>query len=183
METQGGVTENQETHIFLDPQQSRHFTEYWMPARELDGVTRANLNAVLYFGRNASGALNLQLNASQSFPNVTIKILNGSNAVYSSTANLSPSATFSYSLPNPSPSLAYTVKVLDSSGNLLISHTEGPYNTLSPSAVTLGNQPVPDLTKSDTDQQVLAHADYEERLQQYVAAESDYQLGVAKFWR
>jgi hypothetical protein len=180
LETQGGVTPNQETHLFLDPQQTSHFTEYWMPARQLDGITRANLNGVLYLGRSGS-SLVAELNANEVFNNAQVKILNGSSVVYSETVNLTPATTYTHTLPNASSNASYTFQLSDVSGNVLLTHTEGLYNAAPASSVTLGAQPAVDLSKSDTDQQVLNRADYNERLQQYVFAESDYNLGVTKF--
>jgi len=47
IEIQGGLFRNQETYAFLEPRQSIHFSEYWMPAREIGGIARANLAGVL----------------------------------------------------------------------------------------------------------------------------------------
>ncbi len=185
LETQGGITVNQETHLFLDPQQARHFTEYWMPARELDGVSRANLNGVLFFGRRntANGSqLVAELNPNRAIPNAGVRILNGSTAIFSETVNLTPAATYTRAIDSPSGSVKYTFQLVDnSSGAILLTHTEGQYDALTPAAVMLGPQPAVDLSKSDTDQQVLARADYNERLQLFAFAEADYALGLQKF--
>jgi hypothetical protein len=59
-EVQGGLFRNQETYAFLDPGQTIHFTEYWMPVRGTGGITRANRAGVVRLdvqGRNASVAI------------------------------------------------------------------------------------------------------------------------------
>ncbi len=45
-EVQGGLFRNQETYAYLQPRQHISFTEYWMPVRDLGGISRANLAAV-----------------------------------------------------------------------------------------------------------------------------------------
>ena len=50
-EVQGGLFRNQETYAFLQPRQHISFTEYWMPVRDLGGISRANLAAVAYLDR------------------------------------------------------------------------------------------------------------------------------------
>jgi hypothetical protein len=84
IETQAGTTPNQETRLWLDPQQASHFTEYWMPVRQLDGVTRANLAGVLYLGRTATSPPTLlaEFEANAPMAGVTVKILNGANTVF-----------------------------------------------------------------------------------------------------
>ena len=51
VEVQGGLFRNQETYAFLEPRQAIKFSEYWMPVRGIGGITRANLNGVLYLNR------------------------------------------------------------------------------------------------------------------------------------
>ena len=47
VEVQAGPMRNQETYAFLEPRQSIHFSEYWMPVRGTGGIARANLKGVL----------------------------------------------------------------------------------------------------------------------------------------
>src|SRR5258708_1767927 len=51
VEVQAGMFRDQETYGFLEPQESRSFSECWIPIRELGGVSRANPNAVLNLSR------------------------------------------------------------------------------------------------------------------------------------
>src|SRR5258708_11675429 len=53
VEVQAGLFRDQETYGFLEPQESRSFTECWIPIRELGGVSRANRHAVLNLNRRA----------------------------------------------------------------------------------------------------------------------------------
>src|SRR5439155_1729602 len=51
VEIQAGLFRNQETYAFLDPQESIHFREYWLPVREIGGFSRANAEAVVHVTR------------------------------------------------------------------------------------------------------------------------------------
>src|SRR5213079_2018997 len=53
IEVQAGLFRDQETYGFLEPQESRSFTECWIPIRELGGVSRANRDVVLHLDRRA----------------------------------------------------------------------------------------------------------------------------------
>src|SRR5438445_9110961 len=60
VEVQSGLFRNQETYAFLEPQESIRFTEYWMPVREIGGITRANPEATLHLSRTpATGGVDL----------------------------------------------------------------------------------------------------------------------------
>src|SRR5712691_5434372 len=61
VEVQAGIFRNQETYGFLQPQESLQFSEYWMPVRQIGGVTRANLDAVVYVTRAAAPGGNVDL--------------------------------------------------------------------------------------------------------------------------
>ena len=41
VELQAGLFRNQETYGMLEPQEQVRFSEYWLPARDLGGITRA----------------------------------------------------------------------------------------------------------------------------------------------
>ena len=56
VELQAGLFRNQETYAFLEPQETVHFSEYWLPVRDLGGITRANVDAVLHMERPAAVA-------------------------------------------------------------------------------------------------------------------------------
>ena len=43
VEIQAGLFRNQETYAFLEPRQTISFSEFWMPVRDIGGISRANL--------------------------------------------------------------------------------------------------------------------------------------------
>ena len=55
LEVQAGLFRNQETYAFLEPRQMLQFSEYWMPVREIGGISRANLAGVASLRCDANG--------------------------------------------------------------------------------------------------------------------------------
>jgi tetratricopeptide (TPR) repeat protein len=184
IETQAGVTVNQETRRWLEPQRSSHFAEYWMPVRQLDGVSRANLAGVLYLGRttiDGQPALVAEFNANATMSGVTVNILNGATKVFTETVGLHPETTYVHNVAHPATGENYTFQIVDPKAGVVFTHTENTLHALPPKDVTLGKQPAPDLSKSDTDQQVLARGASYEQFMQYALAESTYSAGLTLF--
>src|SRR5208283_1029951 len=99
VEIQAGLFRDQETYGFLDPQQAIHFTEIWLPVREIGGITRANPNAALNLTRVPSEkpevvALEVALNVTRDYPNAKVQILDGSQAIATETVSFTPKSTF-----------------------------------------------------------------------------------------
>ena len=51
VEVQAGLFRNQETYAFLEPRQTISFSEFWMPVRDIGGISRANLAGVVHLNR------------------------------------------------------------------------------------------------------------------------------------
>ena len=180
IETQAGVTPTQETRLWLDPQQASSFTEYWMPARQLDGISRANKSGVLYLGRTTS--LVVEFNATQAIAGAKIRILNGATpAALDTIVNLDPAVTYRQTVPVVAANVNYTFQLFDGSGNLLMSHTENQYDALTASDATLGNQPAAYFGTNGSEQFYVNSAAYNEQYQSYSVAEQDYDIGLALF--
>jgi len=148
IEIQAGLFRNQETYAFLAPRQSIHFSEYWMPVREIDGISRANLSGVLSLVRRAS-ALIVGFNANREFPNATVSILNGSSRLFSEKVDLVPERVWNHSLPLVDSQAKYTVEIRDAQGAVLIRQTEGEYDWTPESEIQVGPQPAYRLPDPD----------------------------------
>ena len=143
VEIQAGLFRDQETYGFLDPQETRSFTEYWIPIRQLGGVSRANPDAVINLSRHNQGAetvaIEAVLNVTRNLPNTSVRVLSGTQEVRSTRASLSPRETFrkTFSLPA---SATYTIEIRDQTGKVLLRHTEGKYDFVSRDQVQTGKQ-------------------------------------------
>ena len=73
VELQAGLFRNQETYAFLEPQESVRFSEYWLPVRDLGGITRANVDGVLHMERTTATHVRLALDVTRDLPNARVK--------------------------------------------------------------------------------------------------------------
>jgi hypothetical protein len=124
VEIQAGLFRNQETYGFLEPQESRAFTEYWIPIRGLGGVARANPDAVLNLTRQTADggviALEVILNVTQELPNASVSIQDGTRTVASAHESLSPRATFHTTFPGLPANATYTVELRNAAGQIVL---------------------------------------------------------------
>ncbi|HLY19468.1 MAG TPA: DUF5107 domain-containing protein, partial [Bryobacteraceae bacterium] len=138
VEVQGGLYRNQETYAFLEPRQTIHFTEYWMPARGIGGISRANLAGVLNLDRR-DGTLVAAFNANRKMA-AAARILQGERVIAGEKINLTPERTWTREV-KPAGSAPYTFELRDNAGKLLLRHTEGVYDWTPASEVHVGPQP------------------------------------------
>jgi len=139
VEIQAGLFRNQETYAFMEPRQSIHFSEYWMPVREIGGISRANLAGVLSLERRGS-TLVAGFNANRVLSKATVSILNGKNRVFSERVDLTPERAWTHDLPAIDAQAKYTVEIQDAMGELLIRETEGEYDWTPESEIHVGPQ-------------------------------------------
>lgn len=139
VEVQAGLFRNQETYAFMSPRQSIRFSEYWMPVREIGGISRANLAGVLSLTRQ-NGALITGFNANRAIPGATVSIFSGNNRLFSDKIDLSPERAWTHQLPLPDVQVKYTVEIRDAAGAVVIRQTEGEYDWTPDSEIHLGPQ-------------------------------------------
>jgi tetratricopeptide (TPR) repeat protein len=139
VEIQAGLFRNQETYAFMEPRQSIHFSEYWMPVREIGGISRANLSGVLSLARHGD-ALIAGFNANRVLPKATVSILNGNSRLFGEKVDLTPERAWSHELPLLDSQTKYTVEIRDARGAVLIRQTEGEYDWTPESEIHVGAQ-------------------------------------------
>jgi len=143
VEVQAGLFRNQETYAFLEPRQTIRFTEYWMPARGIGGIARANLAGVLNLTRR-DGALVAAFNANRRMEGVRVRILEGKRVAAEETVTLAPEHTWTRKIENAGRG-PYTFELLDAHRVVLMRQTEGEYDWTPASEVHTGPQPHPVL--------------------------------------
>jgi len=140
VEVQAGPMRNQETYAFLQPRQSIHFSEYWIPVRGTGGIARANLAGVVNLQR-AAGKLRVTFNANQAYPGAQLRLLDGDKTVFEEKADLKPESTWSHELPASAGK--YTFELRSGNGSVLLRQTEGEYDWTPASEVKVGPQQTP----------------------------------------
>lgn len=138
VELQAGLFRNQETYAFLGPQESVQFTEFWLPVRDLGGITRANTAAVLHMERTSPTRMRIALDVTQSIPSPRITIRNARNAP-TAPAELSPRDVWRTELDVTSDPVAFELR--DAHGNMVLSHTEGVFDRTPVKDARVGPQP------------------------------------------
>lgn len=182
VEVQAGLFRNQETYAFLEPRKTIAFSEYWMPVRDIGGISRANLAGVVHLSRSA-GSLVAGLNVNQPVHGATITITAADRTVLDMKADLTPERTWTHTIPNADAGLKYTLEVRDAQNVVLLRHTEDQYDWTPVDQIHVGSQPVyhfagpEDRSEGDW----VALGDDEELNGRLLQALQNYQDGLKKF--
>ncbi len=181
-EVQAGLFRNQETFAFLEPRQTIHFSEYWMPVRGLGGIARANRAGVLNLSR-AGNSLMAAFNANHAVPGASVRILDGSSVLADDRQDLAPERTWKREVVLPDPTRAYTFELRDAHGTVLLRQTEGEYNWTPESEIQVGpqkNYRIPSAEQRTEDDWVQLGAS-EELNGKLLAAFGTYQQALLHF--
>ncbi len=148
VEVQAGLFRNQETYAFLDPGQRIRFSEYWMPARDTGGISRANKAGVVSLQSNGSG-VSAALNVNQRIPAAQIRLLQNGKILWNESADLAPEKKWSHIVSVEDQSAKVTFELRDHEGNMLLEHTDGQYDWDPDSIIHVGPQTI--YATPDTD--------------------------------
>ncbi len=186
VEMQAGLFTDQETYEFLNPEQARTFTEYWIPFRNLGGVTRVTPSAVLYAARRgqpgAPQTLSVELAATRPIAGAHIRISNGGKADPGRRHGTWVQRPYGQKLAIDAASAQpYFIQLLDNAGNALLEHTEGVYDASVPPGVKAGPRPKTDWNGPETEQLLVKREVFNELSDQLGSARHDYTVGLQSF--
>ena len=139
VEVQAGLFRNQETYAFLEPRQTIHFTEYWMPLHELGGLSRANLSGAVNLSRTGN-TLTAALNVNRKMSQAEVRMLDADQVIYKSTTDLVPEHVWTHQISIQRPGHKYSIELRDKDGALLLAQTEGKYDWTPESEIQTGPQ-------------------------------------------
>ena len=182
VEVQGGLFRNQETYAFLEPRETIHFTEYWMPLHELGGLARANRAGAVNLSRSGNNLL-VALNVNSRVPHAQVRLLDGEQVLYATHADLLPEHTWTHQLAIEEPGHHYAVELRDASGRVLLAQVEGKYDWTPAAEIQTGPQPaarMPAQAQRTEDDWLQLGRDDELNGRLLVAA-SDYEQGLKAF--
>jgi fructose-1-phosphate kinase PfkB-like protein/tetratricopeptide (TPR) repeat protein len=194
VEVQAGLFRNQETYAFLQPQESIAFTEYWLPLRDIGGVTRVTPDAVLFVERTARAdagsqgdrsTLRVGVNVTRALAGATLTVTCGDGAAFraSEVVSVSPARPLMKTFARVPVESACRVELIDVRRRTLVSHTEGVFDILPKSEITLGRQasyPAPSPERG-TEADVLRGATRDELDGRLLGAWSAYETGLTRF--
>ena len=181
-EVQAGLFRNQETYAFLQPRQSIEFSEYWMPVREIGGISRANLNGIVHLSRKGN-ALLIGLNVNHAVKHASLRILDAKQQVFQENADLSPERVWSHQLALANPQDKYTFELQDDHGVVLLRQTEGEYDWTPAAEIHVGPQtayPTPPAGKRSEDDWIQL-GKQQELDGELLPALTTYQQALAKY--
>jgi tetratricopeptide (TPR) repeat protein len=145
-EIQSGLMTTQDMMEFLEPQQSRSFTELWIPSRNTGGISRATPAAVLFLARTlqAGGTVKaaIDLNVTSLLPHASLTVTKGGRTVFQQNADLDPAMAFHAETAPADPAGKFRFELKDASGQVLLAHQEDTYDAVTPSEVKIGG-PLP----------------------------------------
>jgi tetratricopeptide (TPR) repeat protein len=139
IELQAGLFRNQETYAFLEPQDTVSFSEYWLPVRDLGGITRANVDAVMHMERTAPAHARMALDVTRDLPDAHIVISGAADSV-DRKVSLSPRDTWRWE-GDTAGAPPLRIDVTDANGQSVISHTEDHFDRTAAADVSVGPQP------------------------------------------
>ena len=182
VEVQAGLFRDQETYGFLGPQQKIQFVEYWMPVREMGGVTRANPEAALNVTRKDS-EVEVAVDVFRELSKAKLELRDGEKTVATENVSLTPSRTYRKALGSVAEGKRYTITLTDESGKIVLTHTEGKYDYTPKSEVPKELPPnyvYPPVEKR-TENDFLQLGDDQERNGMVLEALKTYRDGLKRF--
>jgi tetratricopeptide (TPR) repeat protein len=182
VEVQAGLFRNQETYAFLEPRQTIRFSEFWMPAREIGGISRANLAGVVNLSRRGS-VFTASLNVNQAYPGAAIRITGGSQTAFEDKTDLKPERTWSHEIAHAEQQQKYTFELRDHKGTLLLHQSEGMYDWTPIEEIRTGPQPffrIPDPDNRTEGDWIQLGSEHELNGRLLPALQA-YQDAIAKF--
>ena len=182
IEIQAGLATTQEMMEFLGPQQSRSFTELWIPTRDTGGISRVTRDAVLFLQRkpqpDGSVKAAIDLNVARRIPHAHLAVTKGDQMLYQQDADLDPAAAFHAETPSAGAAGKFRVELKDASGQVLLAHQEDTYDAVTPAEVKIGGPVTPAPGKRTPEQETLAAGEQNELIRMLDRAAHGYQAAL-----
>jgi tetratricopeptide (TPR) repeat protein len=187
VEIQAGLMTTQDMMEFLEPQQSRSFTELWIPSRNTGGISRATPDAVLFLERRpqAAGGVTavVDLNVTSRLPHASLTVTMSGRTVYHQDADLDPAVVFHAETPAADPAGKFRFELRDAAGRVLLAHQEDTYDAVAPSEVKIGVPLPASAGRRGPEEDALAGAEQDELGRLVDSAAQKYQAALAAFPR
>jgi len=123
----GVYTDNQPDFSFLQPGETKTWSQFWYPIQQIGPAQHANLHAAVAL-RLEKWTIRVGVSVTQHFPGATLEILGKSQVLASFQRNLSPGAPLveQIKLRNKIREIDLTIRLADSSGVEIISYRPKP---------------------------------------------------------
>ncbi|MFN7938944.1 MAG: DUF5107 domain-containing protein [Bryobacteraceae bacterium] len=180
IEIQAGLFENQQTFGYLAPFETRRFTEYWMPVRDLGGVTRSELAGTLYAKRDSAGTLQVEFQANRVVNGARLAVAGGGRTLLDEEVTLDPERHLRRTL-NGAGAPPFTVRIT-AGGRTLLEHVEDKWNATTAAEDPPGPRSAASwATKPQTEEEYMLLGSALESQWRPELAESAYRAGLEAF--
>jgi tetratricopeptide (TPR) repeat protein len=146
----GVYTDNQPDFSFLQPGETKTWSQHWYPIRKIGPVQQANINAAVSL-KVMDGKIRLGISVTRAFAGCKIRLTAGSKKLLTSNRNLAPARPCLRTIPTPRgmTETDLLIRVTDRHGNEIIAYQPKPRSAgkVPPPAT---EPPAPaDITSSD----------------------------------
>ncbi len=118
----GVYTDNQPDFSFLQPGETRTWSQYWYPIQKIGPAQQANVLAAVSL-KSEKGKIRLGLTVTETFFGATIELLNGKETIHSITRDLKPGEPFIETISAaPKKGAPIAVRVRGNNGQEIISY-------------------------------------------------------------
>jgi tetratricopeptide (TPR) repeat protein len=178
VELQAGLFRNQETYAFLEPQESVRFTEYWLPVRDLGGITRATRDGVFHAEQISPTRWRLALDVTRELPDAQLRFGAGGSRE-SVVQSLSPREMWRKEITG-SP---LTFELADREGHVLLRQADGAFDRTPATTVRVGPQQNARVVRTPTSSpaDIVESGTLDELEGRRIVAMAAYREGVAKY--
>ena len=123
----GVYTDNQPDFSFLQPGETKTWSQYWYPIQKIGPAQHANLEAAISL-KTGDGNIRLGVSVTQKFPKAKILLTNNSVKIFSRTLNLAPGKPFvtEIKLPRGVSESDLQISVTDKTGRKIICYQPRP---------------------------------------------------------
>jgi len=123
----GVFTDNQPDFSFLQPGETKSWSQYWYPIREIGAAQHANLDAALSL-RIHDGRVRAGISATREFPGARVVLECGGRRLFERKADISPSSPFicEMAFPGDEKETSLRLSALDREGREILSYTPKP---------------------------------------------------------
>ncbi|PAW78199.1 MAG: DUF5107 domain-containing protein [Verrucomicrobia bacterium Tous-C9LFEB] len=146
----GVYTDNQPDFSFLQPGETKTWSQFWYPYQKIGTAQHANLDAALHLhcGKNQ---IHLGVTTTRDFPQARIILTAGTKTLFDRTVDLAPASAFTQSctLQKKIAPETLTLRVITQDGHSLIHYSPKPQPRISPPAHATEPPAPRDITSAD----------------------------------
>jgi tetratricopeptide (TPR) repeat protein len=117
----GVYTDNQPDFSFLQPGETRTWSQYWYPIQKIGPAQQANVRAAASL-RAENGKIQLGIAVTEAFLGATIELLSEGKTIYSVTRDLKPGEPFVETIAEPKKRAILAVRVTDNGRDEIVSY-------------------------------------------------------------